>query len=121
MRILKAVVIAMGLASVASPALAACSLGKLMFNFGETTIQHLYVSQGEYCAGDLVIPGVTWFRIEVSEQPKNGLVRVDQKTFVWKFRPFKNFKGEDKMVFRLYGYNNRTNSFGTMEFKIRVF
>jgi|APTNR8051073442_1049403.scaffolds.fasta_scaffold01991_2 hypothetical protein len=121
MRILKAVVIAAGLAGIASPALAECSLSKLMFNFKERTIQHLDVRQGEYCSGALVMPGITWFRIEVAEQPKNGLVSVNQKTFVWKYRPFKNFKGEDKMVFRLYGYNNKVNDNGYMEFKLRVF
>lgn len=120
MRPLRFLILCAGALSVASPAQAACSLGKLMFNLGEKTTQFLHVGRGEYCAGDLVLPGLTVFRIEVEKQPKNGLVSVNQKSYVWKYRPFKTFSGEDEMVLRIYGYNNRTNGDGTMIFKIRV-
>ncbi|HRK24494.1 MAG TPA: hypothetical protein PLQ11_06030 [Beijerinckiaceae bacterium] len=120
MRSLRSILCAVAVVSAAVPASAECSLSKLMFNFGETTTQYLDVRQGEYCSGDLKMPGVTVFRIEVDKQPKNGLVSVNQKTYVWKYRPFKNFTGQDEMVLRLYGYSSRTNNHGAMVFKIRV-
>lgn len=109
-----------GLVTAATPASAACSLSKMFFNLGQRTTQQIQIGTGEYCSGELKFPKTKITQVVVMEQPRNGLVRVEEKTNVWKYRPFKNFRGNDRFVLRIYATNDKIYSDGIMVFDIKV-
>ena len=109
-----------GLMLLSSHASAECKLGTMYFDLNQVTTVELQATSGEYCASQFRIPRLVITRAAVLEQPKNGLVNFDQKTFEWKYRPFPRFKGEDTFVLRIHGYNDRRNGDGTVVFKVRV-
>jgi len=78
------------------------------------------IDAGEYCAGSFRFPNLRVTKIVVPNQPRKGLVSVDEKTTVWKYRPFKDFRGEDFFALKIFAYNSRKTSDGTIIFRVRV-
>lgn len=102
------------------PASAGCKLGTVYFDFQQYTTTEMEIGSGEYCAGQFRIPRLVITQAVVLKQPKNGLVSFDQKTYVWKYRSFAQFKGEDQFMLRIHGYNDRKNGDGTVVFRVKV-
>lgn len=105
---------------VSSQASADCKLGTMYFDLNQVTTVEMQATSGEYCASQFRIPKLVITQAVVLEQPKNGLVNFDQKTFEWKYRPFPKFKGDDTFVLRIHGHNDRRNGDGTVVFKVKV-
>ena len=95
-------------------------MGSIFFGLQQVTTTPLELNSGEYCSGQFKIPRLWIKQAEVLEQPKNGLVSFDQKTYVWKYRPFRTFKGNDSFALRIHGYDDKINGDGTVVFKVKV-
>lgn len=121
-RFVKVVTLALFLAGglAATPASAACKTDPIMFDFTNHMQTNIQVGMGEYCAGDFKLPAVNIDQIQVVNQPARGLVSVDQKSFVWRYRPFKGFRGTDRFILRVYGTKKGVRSDGTVVFNVTV-
>ncbi|MCA0424504.1 MAG: hypothetical protein LCH61_14505 [Proteobacteria bacterium] len=117
-KVLMAGAILVGLA--ATPAAAKCVLPQIMFDFTNHMSANMEIGSGEYCSGDFKMPNIKIDQAQVVQQPARGLVNIDQKTLVWRYRPFKGFRGQDRFIIRLYGTKREVRSDGTIVFNVTV-
>lgn len=108
------------LLGAALPASAACRIGKMQFGFDHLSYVDLEVGPGEYCVGRFDFPTLKITRIEVPNQPRSGLVRIEQKTFEWKYRPFGPFRGKDMFAIKIFAQDARKASDGVIQFNVTV-
>lgn len=107
-------------AGAANPVAAACKIAPITFDFQIHTATDMQIGVGEYCAGTFTFPSVKVTQAQVLHQPARGLVSIDQKTLVWRYRPFKDFRGKDQFVVRLHGTKGKLDSDGTILFRVVV-
>lgn len=115
-----ALVASVVVAGLATPAAAACKMSRIQYNFDQVTSTTMEIDAAQYCAGSFNFPNMRVTKVVVPNQPRKGLVSVDQKTFVWRYRPFKDFRGEDFFALKIYAYNSKRTSDGTIVFRVRV-
>lgn len=105
---------------VATPANAGCKLPQITFDFTQNTSTNMEIGSGEYCSGNFKMPNIKIDQAQVVQQPARGLVNIDQNTLVWRYRPFKGFRGNDRFIVRLYGTKRNIRSDGTIIFNVVV-
>lgn len=75
------------------------------FDLSKEVVVRAATSTGVYCAAQFQPAGVVLKTFRIESQPKNGIVNVNEKDQRWYYRAKKGFKGVDRFVVMVEGYD----------------